>query len=67
MDQFPYVYFVSYAHQQGHGRLEVRLRTPITTIDHIFEVERIIREHNGMLVPVVLSYQLLRGPKVVEG
>lgn len=69
----PYVYFVSYSHAgrhgMGFGMTDMRTKFPVTTVEQLNEFRRLIA--GSARLPessvVVLSYQLLRGPEVVNG
>lgn len=66
--QFPYVYFISYAHvggdggSFGFGNTEIRTAFPITTTEQIEQMTQAINEgyrSSGQSV-AILGYQLLR-------
>lgn len=59
-----YVYFCSYFYVKGprtwHGRCELQISEPITKIEHIGNLEKLIRKDFGNKHLVISNYQLLR-------
>lgn len=41
-DEFPYQYFVSYAHATGSGNIQIGTRKPVQTYDAVKEFHRTI-------------------------
>jgi hypothetical protein len=53
-----HVYFVSFAHANGFGNLEISMRAPITGIADVKAIAEFLRAR--ATDPVVLYYNLLR-------
>lgn len=60
MDQ--YVYFVSYATNEGRGMGEVRLPRPVTSWDDIQDIVRVLHVDLGHPTATIVSYHLLSEP-----
>ncbi|WP_328466730.1 hypothetical protein OHA21_47060 [Actinoplanes sp. NBC_00393] len=56
----PYRYLISYADTLpggiSHGNAELKLPTPIRTMDDVQTVTKLIREHFGLTSPVLLGF-----------
>ena len=57
--EYEYVYFVSYAHEKGFGNVEVISLYEYTEIEHIREIEEILKKQYGWMFSSVLHFKLL--------
>lgn len=55
-----YIYFISYSHPQGFGRCELIRENPITSIDDIQVIEKLLLEKNNVKSLAILNYSLLK-------
>jgi hypothetical protein len=62
-----YIYFASYVTENQHGRCQVTRNQPVTSMDHVEEMEQSIMALGRVnSYPTIMNYQLLRESTLVD-